>query len=55
MLIHPLTLLDSKDLFRVCWERNSLPGVLNVSLPVLCSVGLGGGKVFRQWVSFITG
>lgn len=44
MLIHPLTLLDSKDLFSVCWERSSLPGILNVSLPVFCSVDLGGGK-----------
>lgn len=44
MLIHPLILLDSKDLFSVCWERSSLPGILNVSLPVFCLVDLGGGR-----------
>lgn len=40
MLIHPLSLLDSRVLFSMCWERSRLPGILNVSLS--CSVDLRG-------------
>lgn len=42
MLIHPFSLLDSRVLFSMCWERSRLPGILNVSLS--CSVDLGGGR-----------
>lgn len=42
MLIHPLSLLDSRVLFSMCWERSRLSGTLNVSLS--CSVDLGRGR-----------
>lgn len=42
MLIHPLSLLDSRVLFSMYWERSRLPGILNISLP--CSVDLGGNR-----------
>lgn len=42
MLIHPLSLVDSRVLFSMCWERSRLSGILNVSLS--CSVDLGGGR-----------
>jgi len=49
MLIHPLSLLDSRVLFSMCWERSRLPGILNVSLS--CSVDLGGGRSSgSRWV-----
>lgn len=42
MLIHPFSLLDSRVLFSMCWERSRLPGILHVSLSR--SVDLGGGR-----------